>query len=192
MSELGVEHHEVVTLEASHRCPPEIAAFGRALFAPETPGQLDPRAEETAHSRRILLSPFPSQCHLEARLTRELSGSLAIDPRATFAIICRSATEAVRLERNLGRGLATRLALDGEFDFQPGISVTCVADVKGLEFDYAIVPDASGARYPDTPESRRALYVAVTRAIHQVWLTSVGNCSPILLRPGAVRVCGSG
>jgi superfamily I DNA/RNA helicase len=77
------------------------------------------------------------------------------------------------------RGLAS-LALDGEFDFQPGISVTCVADVKGLEFDYAIVPDASGALYPDTPESRRALYVAVTRAIHQVWLSSVGNWSPIL------------
>jgi DNA helicase-2/ATP-dependent DNA helicase PcrA len=58
--------------------------------------------------------------------------------------------------------------------------VTCVADVKGLEFDYVVVPDASAARYPDTPESRRALYVAVTRAIHQVWLTSVGSWSPIL------------
>jgi DNA helicase IV len=180
MGELGVERHDVVTLEASHRCPPEISAFGRALFAPQRPGQKGPPPEETADSRRILLSRFPSQCHLEARLIRELSDSLAIDPRATLAIICRSATEAVRLHRNLGRGLATRLALDGEFDFQPGISVTCVADAKGLEFDYAIVPDTSGALYPDTPESRRALYVAVTRAIHQVWLSSVGSWSPIL------------
>jgi superfamily I DNA/RNA helicase len=78
------------------------------------------------------------------------------------------------------RGLETRLSLDGEFDFLPGISVTCVADVKGLEFDYVIVPDASAERYPDTPESRRALYVTVTRAIHQVWLNSVDTWSPIL------------
>ena len=99
---------------------------------------------------------------------------------ATVAIVCRSPEEAVPLERNLRRGLATRLALDGAFDFQPGISVTCVAEVKGLEFDYVVVPDASAAHYPDTPESRRALYVAVTRAIHQLWLASVGTWSPIL------------
>ena len=180
LSELGVESHHTVTLEASYRCPPEISAFGRSLFSSETPGQPDSLLEETGDSRRIVLSRFPSQCHLEARLTDELSDPRGIDPRATVAVICRSATEALRLERNLGRGLATRLALDGEFDFQPGISVTCVADVKGLEFDYVVVPDASAARYPDTPESRRALYVAVTRAIHQVWLTSVGTWSPIL------------
>jgi len=181
LSELGVANHHTVTLEASYRCPPEISAFGRSLFSPGTPGQPHPLLEETGDSRRIVLSRFPNQCHLEARLTDELSDPRGIDPRATVAIICRSATEALRLERNLGRGLATRLALDGEFDFQPGISVACVADVKGLEFDYVVVPDASAARYPDTPESRRALYVAVTRTIHQVWLTSVGSWSPILV-----------
>jgi len=180
LSELSVENHHTVTLEASYRCPPEISAFGRSLFGPEPPGQPGPPLEESGDSGRIVFSRFPSQCHLETRLTEELSDPRGIDPRATVAIICRSATEALRLERNLGRGLATRLALEGEFDFQPGISVTCVADVKGLEFDYVVVPDASEARYPDTPESRRALYVAVTRAIHQVWLTSVGTWSPIL------------
>lgn len=180
LSELGVTNHHTVTLEESYRCPPEISAFGRSLFGPEPPGRPHPLLEETGDPRRIILSRFPSQCHLEAHLTDQLSDPRGIDPRATVAIICRSATEALRLECNLGRGLATRLALDGEFDFQPGISVTCVADVKGLEFDYVVVPDASAARYPDTPESRRALYVAMTRAIHQVWLISVGSWSPIL------------
>jgi DNA helicase-2/ATP-dependent DNA helicase PcrA len=178
--ELGVENHETVTLEASYRCPPEITAFGRDLFGPEAPGQSPSPAEETGDRRRIILSRFPSQCHLAAHLTDGLSDPRGIDPRATVAIICRSAKGAVRMEHDLKRGLATRLALDGAFDFQPGISVTCVAEVKGLEFDYVIVPDASVAHYPDTPESRRALYVAVTRAIHQVWLASVGSWSPIL------------
>ena len=180
LGELGVEKQHTVTLEASYRCPPEISDFGRRLFAPGTPAQPHLGEEETGASGKIVFSRFPSPCHLEARLTEELSDPRSIDPRATVAIICRSPAEALRLERNLRRGLATRLALDGEFDFQPGISVTCVADVKGLEFDYVVVPDASAARYPDTPESRRALYVAVTRAMHQVWLTSVGTWSPVL------------
>ena len=180
VSELGVRDHHTVTLEASYRCPPEISAFGRSLFRSETPGQPPPPPGETGDSRRIVFSRFPSECHLATRLTDQLSELLVFDPRATVAIICRAAPDAARLEQNLQRGLATGLALDGEFDFLPGISVTCVADVKGLEFDYVVVPDASAARYPDTPEARRALYVAVTRAIHQVWLSTVGTWSPIL------------
>ncbi len=180
VSELGVQDHHTVTLEASYRCPPEISAFGRGLFRSETPGQPPPPLEETGDSRRIVFSRFPSECHLATRLTDQLSELLVFDPRATVAIICRAAPEARGWSRTSRRGLATGLALDGEFDFLPGISVTCVADVKGLEFDYVVVPDASAARYPDTPEARRALYVAVTRAIHQVWLSTVGTWSPIL------------
>jgi superfamily I DNA/RNA helicase len=178
--ELGVENHESVTLEASYRCPPEITAFGRNLFGPGAPGQSPPSSGETSGPRRILLTRFPSHCHLAAHLIEGLSDPRGIDPRATVAIICRSPRGAVRMERSLRSGLAARLAVHGDFDFLPGISVTSVAEAKGLEFDYVVVPDASEAHYPDTPESRRALYVAVTRAIHQVWLASVGSWSPIL------------
>jgi hypothetical protein len=53
--------------------------------------------------------------------------------------------------------------------------------VKGLEFDYVIVPDASAATYPDEPEARRALYVALTRAVHSVTIGAVGRLSPIVV-----------
>jgi DNA helicase IV len=70
--------------------------------------------------------------------------------------------------------------LDGDFAFGPGLEVTEVAEVKGLEFDTVIVPDASAKAYPDTPESRRTLHVAVTRAITRLWMVSPGAQSPIL------------
>jgi DNA helicase IV len=73
-----------------------------------------------------------------------------------------------------------RLVLDGEFSFRPGVDVTEVGQVKGLEFDYVVVPDASAAAYPDTEESRRRLHVAVTRASHQLWVTAVGTPSPLV------------
>ena len=49
-----------------------------------------------------------------------------------------------------------------------------------------IVPDASPAIYPDEPEARRALYVALTRAVHSVTIGVIGRISPILaaLEPG--------
>jgi DNA helicase IV len=55
-----------------------------------------------------------------------------------------------------------------------------VSEVKGLEFDYVVVPDAGAREYPDDAASRRTLYVAVTRARHQVVLACVGEPSVLL------------
>ena len=70
--------------------------------------------------------------------------------------------------------------LEGEFSFGPGLEVTEVGEVKGLEFDHIVVPDVSSRAYPDTPEHRRCLHVAVTRAGQQVGLLAVGAESRIL------------
>jgi hypothetical protein len=61
-----------------------------------------------------------------------------------------------------------------------GFEITEIEQVKGLEFDYAILVDVTHEQYPDTPRSRRRLHVGATRAVHQLWLTSVGTPSPLL------------
>jgi hypothetical protein len=87
---------------------------------------------------------------------------------------------ARRLAALVSRGVEVKLALGGEFDFAPGAHATAVAEVKGLEFDHVIIPDASAPAYPDSPASRRALYVAMTRPTRQLVLAAVGPWSPIL------------
>ena len=57
-----------------------------------------------------------------------------------------------------------------DFRFAPGIEITEVDQVKGLEFDYVILLDASAEHYPDDARSRRLLHVGATRAVHQLWL----------------------
>ena len=52
--------------------------------------------------------------------------------------------------------------------------------MKGLEFDYVILVDASAEHYPDDARSRRLLHVGATRAVHQLWLTTVGPASPVV------------
>jgi DNA helicase IV len=54
------------------------------------------------------------------------------------------------------------------------VSVTAVQEVKGLEFDHVIIPDGSSSVYPDSGEARRALYVAITRAVHHVLFATTG------------------
>jgi len=68
-----------------------------------------------------------------------------------------------------------RLVETQNFTFAPGIEVTEIEQVKGLEFDYVVLIESSATSYPDTAGSRRRLHVGATRAVHQLWLTCVGT-----------------
>lgn len=175
MSELGEPPHERIVLEASYRCPPAIDAAARALIG--IAGQGGPIAPD---DRTLLRTRVQSPCHLVAFIVDALDALLDDDRRQSVAIIVRAADVARRLHRLLRRALPVRLALGGDFDFRPGVIVTCVDEIKGLEFDGVIIPDANAQTYPDTAESRRALYVAMTRTMHQLWVLSAGRPTPLL------------
>jgi len=177
MLELGARSFETSTLEVSYRCPPGVTELARDVRAgararPPPPGALD-----------VAQVRFDHECHLAAWAVDELRALLAADPRASVALVCRSPEMARRLAALLGRGVEVKLALGGEFDFAPGAHATAVAEVKGLEFDQVIVPDASAPAYPESSASRRALYVAMTRPTRQLVLAAVGAFSPILSGP---------
>jgi DNA helicase II / ATP-dependent DNA helicase PcrA len=133
----------------------------------------------------------PTPFHLAAWLTDALRTLETEDPSSSIALICRSAEAARSMERAIRFGTVARLALNGHFEFRAGVTVTCVPEVKGLEFDHVVVPDASSATYPDTREARRALYVAVTRATHRLTLGSVGAWSPLVPPDAGDRTTGA-
>jgi DNA helicase-2/ATP-dependent DNA helicase PcrA len=74
---------------------------------------------------------------------------------------------------------AMRRVTEQDFSFTPGIEVTDVRQVKGLEFDYVLLLDVNVESYNDTPESRHLLHIAATRAAHQLWLICPGISSPV-------------
>jgi DNA helicase-2/ATP-dependent DNA helicase PcrA len=73
-----------------------------------------------------------------------------------------------------------RLVLEQDFTFAPGVEVTEIEQVKGLEFDYVVVVDVTDDHFPDSAPARRRFHVAATRAVHQLWITSVGTPSGLL------------
>jgi superfamily I DNA/RNA helicase len=169
MRELGAAHHESVVLEVGYRCPPGVVAFARAI-----------RSGIPADLRGVSFAEFADEPALRVWLVHELMRLDELDPEATTAIITRSPKLARRIAAALRGNVPCRLVLDGEFVFHRGVDVTTVEQVKGLEFDNVVVPDATRAEYPDSPASRRAMYVAATRARHQLALAGVGERSPLL------------
>jgi ATP-dependent DNA helicase UvrD/PcrA len=171
MAMLGVSDYEQVTLSVNYRCPPKVVRVAKRLVSSAS---VAARGEEGSSGQDAPCLEFINEAQLGVWLVDELREVERRDRRAAVAVICRSPSTAKRLTRLLRHALDARLVLDGGFAHESGINVTTVDQVKGLEFDYVIVPDASRTNYPDQPTSRRALYVAVTRSRHELaigWVT---------------------
>ena len=78
-----------------------------------------------------------------------------------------------------------RRVADQDFPFKPGVDVTDIRQVKGLEFDYVILVEVTESSYPLEDSARHLLHIGVTRAAHQLWLLSSGR--PSLLLPPELR-----
>lgn len=99
---------------------------------------------------------------------------------ASLGIICKSQKQAEQLFEQLHTADDTMALLDfGSSEFQNGIVVTSVHMSKGLEFDQVIIPDISDELY-HTPLDRSLLYIACTRAMHQLDLTCCGRKTEFL------------
>jgi hypothetical protein len=171
MRALGCIEHATVTLEVGYRCPPGVVAVARHVLGG---GEPTPPADSVPQPR------FGDGAELARWIARELAALARRDRTATNAVICRGPIFARRLAEQLRSHVGARLVLDGSFLVRGGVQVTTVDQVKGLEFDTVIVPDATAEAYPDEPAARRALYVAVTRARHQLVLASAGKRTPLL------------
>jgi DNA helicase IV len=177
LAALGVTEAATVRLETTYRCPRPVAELAHAILGPLAPPTPPRAGHEGVPVSRF---DFPTEAHAQLFLVGAIRDLLEREPQASLAVVCHAPEVARGFHRLLADLPEVRLALDGGFTFRPGVDVTDVASVKGLEFDYVIVPDASARVYPETEDARRRLHVAVTRAAHQLWIAAPGTPSPLL------------
>ncbi len=164
-------------LTTSYRCPRPIAELARKVLGP-----MAPQTPLLTARDGVPVGDFHYASMEQALLTcvDAVAELVEREPQASIAVIAADADAAKRCYDLMQNIPAARLVVSGDFSFEPGIDVTDVDNVKGLEFDYVVVPDATAAAYPLTNDARRRLHVAVTRASHQLWVVSGGMRTPIL------------
>lgn len=167
-------------LRVAYRSTAEIMNFARHVLGP----LCDPRDrfETTRRGVPVELLSFGDHGEAVSFLAEELRRLQSEERTASVAVIARSPSAADMYYEGLSRALVPHLrrVRNQDFSFAPGIEVTDVFQVKGLEFDYAVLLECTAERYPDTAESRYLLHIAATRAAHQLWLIATGNPSPLL------------
>ena len=177
---LGVKGTEVNTLRISYRCSRNVATFALDLLGDLREDATPPLT--TREGPAVELFRFTDHGACVAFLADALDELLRDEPMASVAVLTPNGNLSSIYYQGLDRGEVPRLrrVTQQDFSFAPGVEVTEVGQVKGLEFDYIILVEASARAYPDTPTARRLLHVGATRAVHQLWLTSVGEPSSIV------------
>jgi DNA helicase-2/ATP-dependent DNA helicase PcrA len=181
LGHLGLAHVAVEPLRIAYRSTREILELARHAMGPLP---IEAPSEAKRVGAPVEAFRFPAMGAAVAFLGEALRELAAREPRATAALIARHPEQADRYFEGLRRaevpGLRRVRAQD--FMFRPGVEVTDVRQVKGLEFDYVIMLDANASSYGADDESRHLFHIGVTRAAHQLWLVVTGSPSPLIPR----------
>ncbi|MCA9597189.1 MAG: ATP-binding domain-containing protein [Myxococcales bacterium] len=179
LSELDLSHVEIEPLELSYRSTAPILEFSREVLGPLATGN-PPQA--TRGGAPVELFSFAHAGDAVGFLSEALRDLMTSEPQASVAVIARYPEQADIYFKGLEKGEVSRLRriADQDFPFKPGVDVTDVRQVKGLEFDYVVLVEVSQQSYPDDEEARHLMHIAATRAAHQLWLLATGTASPLI------------
>ncbi len=149
-------------LSKSYRNTIEISEFaGKVLTkASKSRYRIDPVIR---HGDPVDASIVPARDQI--RLIAEHVRGAASKGDRSCAVVCRTSEEAAFVEDQLKKLDPELFALE-----DCKLMVLPIELVKGLEFDLVMIYQATPDNYPDDPKSAKLLYVAITRALHQLHL----------------------
>lgn len=182
LREAGFAETSPIMLSVSHRSTEEVmkvALHLRRDLESEKPAQMTVR--HGPEPRMIRAESYETQPHLIGKWIQE---RISENPHALSAVICRWPKQAEKLTeilRKIGYPFV-RFGHRDSFDFSPGVTITNVNQVKGLEFRNVLVVNPTEAQYdPAKEEERNLLYVAATRA--EVRLDFISRDKPTSMLP---------
>lgn len=101
----------------------------------------------------------------------------------TIAVVCRDRESAAATARELSQYVDVIESDPEKAVFESGIMVLSVEYTKGLEFDAVLILNPSREDYPVDDGHAKLLYVAATRALHELCVLHTGNLTGLIADP---------
>lgn len=105
------------------------------------------------------------------------------DGHETIAVICRDEGESMQVSEYLKDKVELLDTNPETTEFGNGVMVLPVEYTKGLEFDAVILYNAGTKQYPADDGLVKLLYVAATRALHELAVLYVGELTELIAGP---------
>jgi DNA helicase-2/ATP-dependent DNA helicase PcrA len=162
---------DVVKLYRSYRSTVEITAFTQRIAPNPNIIPLERHGQQPA----VLHYHSPTE---ELAALQQLVATFKSSSSNSLGIICKTQRQATQVHQALQAPGVYLLSAESA-TFKEGVVITTAHLAKGLEFDEVIVPFVSARNYK-TEVDKSMLYVACTRAMHQLTLTHSGAVTPFL------------
>lgn len=163
---------DVVRLFKSYRSTLEITRFTQSIIAnPEL-------IAVERHGPEPEVNGFQRPAEEEQEI-KELVARFRNSGYQSLAIICKTPQQAKAVNKLL-QAQDVHLLEEDSSSFRAGVVITTIPLAKGLEFDEVIVPFVSDEHYQNDLD-KRLLYIACTRALHQLTLTFTDKGSRFLI-----------
>ena len=161
-------------LAKSYRNTIEISEFAGRVLEKASSGEykIQPVIRHGRPVEQVTVEPG----ELFAR-TAELLRGIRERGHVTTAVICRSSQEAAQVKEGLKQFVAVHE--NDDEGFQNGVMVLPISLTKGLEFDAVVLWKPDEEHYGCNPRDAKLLYVAITRALHELFLIGENEISPL-------------
>lgn len=170
----GEEQSERIILTRSYRSTKQIIEFTKQLITDG--GEIEPFERE---GKQPTITEVQGEVELHNKIVDQIQ-QLKEEGHQTIAVICKTAEESERAFHILQQTLQVRLIKKETSSFDTGILIIPSYLAKGVEFDAVIIYNASKKQYGRESE-RKLFYTACTRAMHELYMYSVGEVSPFLM-----------
>jgi len=178
LDNLEIKKDMLIQLEVSFRCTVPIMNLARKVEGRKDPVSFGRPGSPVVWHRAVDQNDF-----LET-LSDWVNGLMEKDPYKLIALICRYPKQAMELKDELERMISceVRIGHRDQFSFEPGVIISNIHQIKGLEFDAVALIDPSEEFYPTKNiESRNMIYVGITRAQEDLLVIGTNSFSKVLL-----------
>jgi len=160
---------DIITLNNSYRSSKQIFNFLNRI--------IDNKGINTVNreGKEVELLEFDSNDEMIDKIINEVNSYRG----KSLGIVTKSYKDSKRLYDKLKDKCRVNLLNYNGKDIKRGIVIGCIFLTKGLEFEKVIVVDASNNKY-NTKIDRNYLYIASSRAMHELSLYSVGKISELI------------
>ena len=178
LKNLDIKKDTLIELEVSFRCTVPIMNLARKIEGRKDPVAFGRPGNPVVWHRAVDQNDF-----LET-LSGWVNSLIKKDPYKLIALICRYPKQAMELKDELEKMISceVRVAYRDQFSFEPGVMISNIHQIKGLEFDAVALINPSEELYPSKNiESRNMIYVGVTRAQEDLLVIGRDSFSKSLL-----------
>ncbi len=133
------------------------------------------------HGNEVSITECDSEKSILQKAVDIISGNLN-GGYSTIAVICRTIEETKAVYELLGSQVTMEPLKEDmeEMNFTNGVMILPIHMTKGLEFDSVILWNPNEERYQATDADAKLLYVAITRALHELHIIYQGRLAELL------------